>query len=166
MNGPLYNNLVRMRGDDQPWDVLPSGDQLVLKATTQQLYLSRTDKVPTLPPVTVDLRSNLLGTWYFYQMKTNSGVIQYPQKRRQARWMRLDKGVLHHSGEGNTTPLRGRWVLNHDTLTFNDFNRPWKERWRISIDRDRTLYFHTLPNDTTPSEGVSFVRKPDFPGNF
>ena len=158
-NGTLYFLFPQDSGQYEPWKVLLSGDYLVLKATTQQLYLSRTDKVKALPPVVVDLKNNLPGTWYFYQMKTDSGLMQYPQKKRQARWMRIDKSGSYESGEGGSATLSGRWVLNHDTLTFSDFNRPWKRNWKVAIDQKGTLYFHTLADDTAGLEHVSFVNE-------
>ncbi len=159
----IYVRFPSDSGQYTPWKVLLSGDYLVLKATTQQLYLSRTDTFTTLPPVTVDLRNNLPGIWYFYQMKTDSSLVRYPQQKRRARWLQIDKGGSYKSGEGKSTPLRGRWILQHDTLTFSDFNRPWKKSWVINIDDDGVLYFRTLAEDSTSLEQVSFVNEANLP---
>ena len=159
----IYVRFPSDSGQYQRWKVLLSGNYLVLKATTQQLYLSRTDTLEALPPITVDLRNNLPGIWYFYQMKTDSNLVRYPQQKRRARWLQIDKGGSYKSGEGKSTPLRGRWALQHDTLTFSDFNRPWKKRWVINIDDEGVLYFRTLAADSTGLEQVSFMNEANLP---
>lgn len=145
------------------WKVTVSKQYLVLKATTQQIYLSQTDQMPTLPPVTINLANNLPGTWYFYHLKSDSTLMQYPQKKGNGRWMKIDKEGNYESGEGKTVTFRGRWLLNHDTLTFSDIDRPWKKSWKVSMDKEGALYFHTLPDDSVGWQEVSFVNETNLP---
>lgn len=147
----------------EQWRISVSEKYLVLKATTQQIYFSRTNKIPVLPPVGINLENNLPGAWYFYQMKSDSQLIQYPQKKRQARWMKIDKSGSYESGEGSRVIFRGRWILNRDTLSFSDFNRPWKKSWKVEVDKEGVLYLHTLSDDTAGWEQVSFINEANLP---
>lgn len=147
----------------EQWKVAVSKEYLVLKTITQQLYLSHTDQMPALPPVTINLANNLPGTWYFYQLKTKDSLMQYPQNKRNARWMSISKSGDYQSGEGNAVTFRGRWILNQDTLTFSENDRPWKESWKVSMDKGGVLYFHTLSDDSADWQEVSFINEVNLP---
>ncbi len=146
------------------WKIMAGKDNMAMKATTQQIYLSKTDTLPKLPPLpAINLKNNLPGTWFFYQMKTDSTITEYPQSKRWARWVKIKNDGFYESGEGKIVIFHGKWALNYDTLTFSELERAWKKSWKISMNHKGEMYFHTLPGDTVDWQAVSFVNKKNLP---
>lgn len=160
----LHLNFLAGNSQYDRWKVIAGKDYIALKATTQQIYLYKTDALPKLPPPpSPNIRNNLSGTWYFYQMMTDSTIVEYPQSKQRARWMKIQNDGNYESGEGNMVTFRGRWALNADTLTFSEFDRAWKKSWQIGMDREGKMHFYTLPNDSVAWQEVSFINAKNLP---
>ena len=159
----LYLDFLAGNAPYNQWKVFAGKDYLALKTTSQQIYLYKTDALPKLPSPTINLRNNLPGTWFFYQMTTDSTIVKYPQSKQWARWVKIENDGYYQSGEGNTLLFRGRWALNYDTLTFSELDRAWKKSWQISMDHTGEMYFHTLPGDTVDWQEVSFINEKNLP---
>lgn len=163
-NSALYLDFLAGSAQYNRWEITAGKDYLALKATTQQIYLYKTGTLPKLPPPPpLNLRNNITGTWYFYQMTTDSTIAEYPQSRQRSRWMKIQNDGYYQSGEGNILTFRGRWALNKDTLTFSELDRAWKKSWQISMQKKGKMNFHSLPGDTVGWQEVSFIKEEDLP---
>jgi len=125
------------------FDVTLSGEQLVLKSLRWQVFMSRAEVLPEPEVPEVNLASNILGTWYFYEMNTQDSLLYYPKSKRKAHWVSIDRSGFYRSGEGPHESFHGRWLLKKDTLIFSEVNRAWKEQWKVRWEEER-LYFEAL----------------------
>jgi len=140
------------------FDITLSGDQLVLKSLRWQVFLTRADAFPEPAPKEVNLEKNILGTWYFYEMTTRDSLVQYPRSSKKAHWVSIDQKGYYRSGEGKHESFHGRWVLQEDTLTFSEVDRPWKEQWKVRWENER-LYFESLGTSPNQWYEVSLVHE-------
>jgi hypothetical protein len=140
------------------FDVTLSGDQLVLKSLRWQVFLSRAEVLPEPEAPEVNLASNILGTWYFYEMNTQDSLILYPKSRKKAHWVSIDRSGFYRSGEGPHESFHGRWLLKEDTLVFSEIGRAWKEQWKVRWEEDR-LYFESLEASQDRWYEVSLVHE-------
>lgn len=122
------------------WKAAVGETFLVLHTSTRKINLSRTEQLPTLPPPPPpNLRTNLPGTWYFYQWTDQHDTLHYPSNEKQAHWLTMDWQGVYQSGEGKHQSFEGRWQLQQDTLLLSESSRALRQSWHVRLSGD-TLY--------------------------